>query len=188
MDMTSDVPVACRLRSIALSGRSGAGKTTVAEWLSQAYGYNHRRSGALCRQICLDLFDDDSKEMLNAVTAAMRSLRSDVWISAALRALPGDELVVFDSMRFAGDYERLRNAGFALWRVVAPLDRRVERLRVRGQGFDPDVDDVAGPEVELDDHSFDLVIDNSSDDVGALWVQVQEGLRLMAEGDAAADR
>ncbi len=176
-----DVPTdASATRGIALCGRSGSGKTTVAEYLAEAYGFAHYRSGDLCRRICNDLFGDDAKAMLNAVTAAMRSIRPDVWISAALRGMRDDELVVFDSMRFEGDYERLRRAGFTLWRIEAPLDRRVARLRARGQEFDPSADDQARPEVELDGHEFDYVIDNDTRSMDGLRRAVDAGVGAMA--------
>lgn len=175
------VPPASRSwRSIALCGRSGSGKTTVAEHLAQAYGFAHYRSGELCRRVCSDLFGDDSKAMLNAVTAAMRSIRPDVWISAALRAMRDEEVVVFDSMRFQGDYERLRGAGFALWRIEAPLDRRVARLRARGQQFDPSADDQAAPEVELDGHEFDYVLDNDTQSMDGLRHAIDAGVTATA--------
>lgn len=172
-------PASRTSRSIALCGRSGSGKTTAAEYLTQAYGFAHYRSGELCRRVCSDLFDDDSKAMLNAVTAAMRSIRPDVWISAALRDMR-DDVVVFDSMRFEGDYERMRGAGFALWRVEAPLDRRVARLRARGQEFDPSADDKARPEVELDGHEFDYVIDNDTQSMDGLRRAIDAGVAAMA--------
>jgi cytidylate kinase len=175
-------------RNVALSGRSGAGKTAIAEYLAHRHGYRHLRSGALCRRICLDLFGVDSKEMLNAVTDAMRSIRSDVWISAALRPGEGLEPIAFDSMRFATDYQRLKLAGFALWRVEARLDVRVGRLGTRGQEFDPAVDDRAAPELELDHHEFDYVIANDGCDLGELFAAADSAFEATASVCPAPSR
>src|SRR5438552_18965303 len=113
---------------IALSGRSGSGKTTIAEYLVNKHGYTRCSTGAACRDVCNRLFGEESKAILNKVTDALKAVDPDVWLRAALSSLKEDMPVVFDSMRFATDYAFLKNQGFEMWRVEAPLSIRLVRM------------------------------------------------------------
>jgi hypothetical protein len=41
---------------------------------------------------------------MNDVTNAFRDIDAEVWLRAGLKGLGGDRPIVFDSMRFEGDY------------------------------------------------------------------------------------
>src|SRR5690242_9306970 len=118
--------------NVALYGRSGSGKTEIANYLTSKYGYIRTSTGSACREICQLLFQDESKTLLNRVTDAMKSIDENVWLRAALRKIEPGHAVVFDSMRFHSDYEYLRGHGFSLWRIDAPLDLRLIWLQRRG--------------------------------------------------------
>ena len=151
------------LPKIALCGYTGAGKTTVAQYLVLKYGYALRSSGAACRQICRLLFESESKNLLNRVTEAMRAIDENIWLCAALSEVSQDQLIVFDSMRFKNDYDYFRGLGFRLWRVDASQNIRIERLRQRGQEFDPVEDALHLAESGLEGCKFDYQITNDSD-------------------------
>jgi dephospho-CoA kinase len=127
--------------NIALFGHSGSGKTTIADWLVFNRGFVRCSTGAACRSVCHTLFQSESKTLLNQVTDALRAIDRAVWLRAALSVDTGNKPIVFDSMRFAGDYDFLRDRGFATWKIIAPRDVRLDRLRARGQEFDPLIDD-----------------------------------------------
>jgi adenylate kinase family enzyme len=59
---------------IALSGRSGSGKTTVANYLVAKYGFTRCSTGAACRELCKNLFGGESKAILNQVTDALKAI------------------------------------------------------------------------------------------------------------------
>src|SRR4051794_17525125 len=99
---------------IALSGKSGSGKTTIADYLLAKHGYARRSTGAACRDVCNRLFGDESKTILNKVTDALKAVDSNVWLRVALSGLKEDTPVVFDSMRFATDYTFLKSQGFQM--------------------------------------------------------------------------
>jgi cytidylate kinase len=160
---------------IALSGRSGSGKTTVAEYLVNRHGYVRCSTGAACRDVCTRLFGDESKAMLNKVTDALKAVDPDVWLRAALSCLDKDTLVVFDSMRFASDYTFLKNQGFEMWRLEAPLAVRLVRMERRGQHVRPE-DDEHRAETELDRHQFDRFLDNSGEDTDLLYCEIDKAL------------
>lgn len=149
---------------VALYGPTGSGKSTVAEILVEL-GYQHLKSRRACRDICQLLFQSESKEILNDVTMALRRVDPHVWVMAALREGESrSRPVVFDSMRFATDYDFFRARGFKLVRIDTDPGTRYRRLALRGQEFDPLRDDNHLAEVELIRHSFDYVLTNNDDE------------------------
>ena len=163
---------------VALSGRSGSGKTEVASYLERGHGYVRVSTGHLCRRLCRDLFTSESKTVMNAVTDAMRAIQPDVWLAAALRHAPAGQPLVVDSMRFHEDHQLVRDGGYELWRVEAPQELRWERLRRRGQEFNAARDDNAVAEVELDGATHDRLIINAGC-LPDLWKQVEAALQSM---------
>lgn len=163
-------------QTIALYGKSGAGKTAIAKYLVDKYGFVRCSTGQACRQVCRLLFDSESKTILNKVTDALKTVDEDVWLRAALREYGPETPIVFDSMRFANDYHFLDARGFSKWKVVAPLALRVERLRQRGQEFDPEVDDDHPGENILSDYIFDITIENSSVELATLYREIEKNL------------
>lgn len=154
------------LPNIALYGRSGSGKTTVAEYLVFKYGYHHARTGLACRHICQLLFGSESKTLLNQVADALMTIDKNVWLRAAL--LNASEPIILDSVRFLDEYEYLKQRGFLIWRIDASFEERIKRLGDRGQEFAPLIDDSHPGEVELENSEFDFRILNNGRDLQAL--------------------
>lgn len=148
-------------RSIALYGRTGSGKSTIAHILEER-GYQHLRTGLACRTLCLDLFGAESKTLMNQVTDALRAIDPSVWLRAALRHAASGP-IVFDSMRFPQDYVYLRDQGYLLVKVVSRQSIRLQRLDDRGQEYTPHRDDVHDAEIALDSYNFDYSIENSGE-------------------------
>jgi cytidylate kinase len=147
--------------NIALSGSSGSGKSTIAGYLACKYGYLICNTGRLCREICLLLFDSESKTILNRVTDYMKSIDENVWLRAALKTIKNDKPIVIDSIRFRSDYQFCRNQSFQLWKIEAPLEERISRLNARKQEFNPKKNGFHPAETELEDFPFDNLILNS---------------------------
>lgn len=162
-------------KNIALSGRSGSGKTAVAEYLISEHGYTRCSTGQACREVCKILFGTDSKAILNKVTDAMKTVDADVWPKAAMSSVVGKEPIVFDSMRFASDYLFLKERGFVMWRIEAPLAVRLPRMEKRGQVVQPE-DDEHRAETELDQHEFDQVISNPDSELDLLYLKIEKVL------------
>jgi len=161
---------------IALAGRSGSGKTAVAEYLVDKYGYTRCSTGAACRSLCKEFFGTDAKAILNKVTDALRAVDKDVWLRAAFAYVQVGRPIVFDSMRFANDYAFLRGQGFVMWRIDAPLSIRLTRMENRGQLVTAE-DDEHAAETELDGFAFDRSLDNSAEGLESLYIKVENGLR-----------
>lgn len=143
---------------IALSGASGSGKSRIARYLHERHGFAPTSTGEICRQIAILLFGDEDKGSLNRVSEMVRSLDPSLFIAAALRNVEG-ERVVLDSVRYLSDVERVRAAGFLIWRIECSPEERSRRLAARGQSVST-ADLAHASEVELQSAVFDAVINN----------------------------
>jgi dephospho-CoA kinase len=162
--------------NIALYGRTGSGKTTVALYLVQRHQYAHRHPGARCRSLALELFGTESKTVLNALSDCLRSIDANVWIRAELKREPDDSrLIVFDGMRYQEDLAFLRSLGFSAWQVVCDSKARRDRLSRRGQVFTA-TDETHSAETDLEDARFDVVLTNDGT-VAQLYGQVDAMLQ-----------
>jgi dephospho-CoA kinase len=148
--------------NIALSGKSGCGKTTIAKYLIDNHGYILCNTGKTCRKICNILFGNESKEILNKVTDAMKSIDENIWFKNAISEIKSNKFIVIDSMRFKSDYFYLKTNGFVLIRVECRHNILLERLSARGQIVNPGEDFKHKSEVDLDDMQFDYIINNNS--------------------------
>jgi len=164
------------LPNIALSGRSGSGKTLVASFLSSQYGYYVCSSGAINREICTRLFGNESKQILNQVTDAMKAIDPLVYIKATLKEAPRQKPLVFDSMRYQTDFEYIKKRNFICWQLQCPLKICVSRLHARKQSFVVGRDDVHPSETELLSIRHDFAIDSEEDSLCGLYAQVEETL------------
>lgn len=165
------------LPNIAISARSGAGKTLAAEYLQSTHGYALCTPGAICREITQRLFGTQSKTILNKVNDAMRAIDPDVWLRVALQELgtirPGTPICI-DGMRFTSNVEYCRKNSFVLISIEASEKTRMRRLEGRGQEYDLVVDAGHPVETEIEGVAFDYVIRNDGDDPKLLYKEIDE--------------
>ncbi len=64
--------------AIALYGRSGSGKTTIANILTSKYGYGVCSTGSASSKVYKMLFGEGSKALMNHVTGLMREIQKKV--------------------------------------------------------------------------------------------------------------
>lgn len=151
---------AARARRLALIGKSGAGKSTVAEQISAGYGIRRISTGTICRQISMLLFGNEDKASTQRIDDALTKIDPSIFLRAAMRGTLPDEPICVDSLRFSADYGLARDEGFAIVRVTASDETRTRRLAARGQVFDLDVDGMHRSETELDQAEVDFTITN----------------------------
>lgn len=149
-------------RNIALMGRSGAGKTTVAEILVSQYGYHRCTPGDVCRNVCKLLFGTEDRERMNRVTDLLKQMDPLIWLKAAMANSPPGKPIVYDSMRFICDHEYLLNEGFEAWRIEIADALRHQRLKARGQEY-TERDEEHALETELQSHLHQFLLNNDSD-------------------------
>lgn len=156
-----------RVRRFALIGKSGAGKSTVAEQISSNYGVRHISTGAICRQISMLLFGNDDKASTQRIDDALTPIDPSIFLRASLRDVQQDEPICLDSLRFSADYDLARYQGFEIIRVTASSEKRTKRLATRGQVFDLEIDGNHRSETELDFVSVDFTVlnDGTKDEI-----------------------
>lgn len=125
---------------VALCGAIGSGKDTVADYLVDEFGYEHRKFSDELKGVCRRVFEPlgaerrhfygtqadkaetipglnvSGRRILEVVgTEGFRAVYSDVW---ARLALLGAERVVLSDLRFTNEYTLVRAAGGVVWRTV----------------------------------------------------------------------
>lgn len=151
---------AARAGRFALIGKSGAGKSTVAEQIAQDYGIRRISTGTICRKISMLLFGNEEKASTQRIDDALTQIDPSIFLRAALRDAAPQESICVDSLRFSADYSFARDQGFEIIRVTASDETRTRRLAARGQAFNLDVDGRHRSETELDTAEADFTIHN----------------------------
>ena len=156
----------------ALIGKSGAGKSTAAEMISDLYGARRVSTGVICRQISRLLIGNEDKASTQKIDDALRTIDQSIFLKAALRDIPDTDTICLDFLRFRSDLQIAREREFFVVRIAAPDEIRILRLKERGQVFDQGVDGCHRSETELDDAEVDFVIHNDGS---------REAMRLAVE-------
>lgn len=149
-----------RAGRFALIGKSGAGKSTVAEQIEREYGIRRISTGTICREISMLLFGNEEKASTQRVDDALTQIEPSIFLRAALRGIESEAAICVDSLRFLTDYDLARDEGFEVIRVIASDETRICRLTARGQAFNPDVEGRHRSETELDTAEADFTIHN----------------------------
>lgn len=160
---------------IALCGMSGTGKSTAASYLKDKHGFQLLQSGKVCREFARKLFDNESKEILNQLTDAVRTIASSAWLNASLRSLSYNGPTVFDSARFSEDEEVLVRLEFTIIRIDCDLRLAVQRLASRGQQISVELDFAHESETSVFGMKPTTVIQNDSG-VEDLYRQIDDVL------------
>lgn len=145
----------------ALVGKSGSGKSEIAQLISNLTGARIVKTGAICRGISKSLFGDDSKSNTQRLDDALTTLDPSIFLRASIRDIAPTEAIIVDALRFRSDFEIALSSGWKTIRVTAPDSVRVRRLTARGQQFDLHTDGKHRSEIELDEVSTDFSIENA---------------------------
>ncbi|RMF89876.1 MAG: hypothetical protein D6733_05355 [Methanobacteriota archaeon] len=122
---------------IGLSGRMGAGKGTVADFLIREYGAQCRRYSDILSDLLRRLHLPVERRSLQMMGATLREVFGE---DVLVQAMEGDlreaeaDVVIVDGVRYPNEVRMLR--GFEegiLFFVDAPAKVRFERIRKRGE-------------------------------------------------------
>ena len=138
---------------IALTGRAGSGKTTIAEYLEKNLGFQRYSFAGALKDIARELFfmEDKNRALLQGIGDKMRDLDPHVWVRYVITQVEyeGHDDVVIDDLRYINEALWLRAHNFVIIRLV-------------GRAWDlPEGEAGHQSETELETIQSDYVIDTS---------------------------
>ena len=141
---------------IALFGKMRSGKNTVADLLTDEYGFKQFAFGEGIGEIIVKYFPEAYAEgkprhHYQHIGQELRKLNPDVWINYLFRSVghyltqeqadslinktkPNENIVVTDG-RQLNEAEMLKKAGYIIVKVETPEEIRVERIKESGDSF-----------------------------------------------------
>lgn len=173
--MTTEEAYPASLPNIALMGKAGAGKDTVADLLRTRFrlGYQRVALADPLKDIASILWGPDARTdraKLQGLGVAVREIEPDTWVDLMLRnierlerdSLRQQRFVVTDC-RFPNEFRTLKAAGFLMVRVHAARSTRIDRLTRNGKLQDEAQLDHPS-ETALDGFKSDWVLVNDTDE------------------------
>lgn len=138
--------------SVALIGKMGSGKDTVAETLIKSYGYTRYAFADNLKLLAETWFPDQynsknkPRQLLQDLGMAFRSIDEDVWIrtmlddiqqqyNESIASLYYPESIVVTDTRLPNEYQALKDKGFKFIRVTVDEDICKQRMINRGDVF-----------------------------------------------------
>jgi dephospho-CoA kinase len=148
--------------NIGIVGRMGSGKTTIANYLVEKYGYKKESLAAPMRQFVTDVLNIDKTDpryrlaMQELGTEWGRKYDNLCWVRHLLNRLEMFSVVV-DDIRFLNEAKVLHSVGWLLLYLDCPPEVRKHRCVDRDGTFDPETESHPS-ELEVDEIS--LVMNN----------------------------
>ncbi|MGZ6854413.1 MAG: AAA family ATPase [Mycobacteriaceae bacterium] len=165
------------LPHIALIGKAGAGKDTVADLLRTRFrlGYQRVALADPLKDIASILWGPDARtdrDKLQKLGVAVREIHESTWVDLLLKNINREarhapngrvQRFVVTDVRFPNEFRALKEAGFMMLRVYANEPTRIDRLRRIGKLQD-EVQLRHASETALDGGEFyaDWVLTNES--------------------------
>jgi hypothetical protein len=128
---------------VVFIGKMGAGKSSAAKILADRRGYVPLSFATGVREAAVVMWGEEARNdrtiLQKLGTDVARSIDPDVWANMLFRKLDANKTgvtVVNDDCRFPNEYWGLRERGFKVVRITAPLEQRVNRLIAIGKFTD----------------------------------------------------
>lgn len=171
--------------SIGITGKMGAGKTTVSKLLSQEIGKaNVLQIAGKLKKIIRDLELPYKREILQETGDFFRQWDQLIWVKSVLRDALNfkDNSIIIDDIRYKSESEKLKNEGFWIIRVnTDPITRRARLAKRDNIDITNDTWDkwTGHPtEQEVNDIKVDFEIDNNID-YDDLIVQISKFVKTL---------
>jgi len=119
------------MQNIILFGQMGSGKSTVAKYLCDNYGYTKFSLGEKIHSEC-ELYGIHDREHLQAYGQMMRKVfHENIWCNYLIDRSRGIDRIVIDDARQLNEYDYFTEKGYLPIAVIADEELRLERLQKR---------------------------------------------------------
>jgi len=122
---------------LAFCGYAGSGKTTLAKYFVEHYGFKHVSFAKAVKELGKKLFPEFKYEKplteterytLIAIAEAIKTIDLYHWVKQVENQIKGDENIVIDDLRFKFEEVELRKYGFHIIMIYCPPEERAKRL------------------------------------------------------------
>lgn len=122
--------------NIALTGALRSGKSEVARYLTERYGYTEFAFGDELKRMAAEIFPDEfrdgrkPRELLQWFGQTMRQRDPDVWgrkCFETIREVGWEERTVISDLRQPNEFDRCRSEGYVIIRIKAQSALRIHR-------------------------------------------------------------
>lgn len=162
---------------IAFTGRMGTGKSSVADFLVNSFGFKRYSFAAKLKEIASDLFGMNTKDrlLLQVLGTKVREVEQDSWANFVVKQIESEAPLraTIDDMRYLNEGAILKGNGFTLVRLYTDVHVRKDRKIV---GFNPETDRHPS-ETETDSIEVDYALDTS----GSLDLCYRKVMELLQE-------
>lgn len=123
---------------IALCGKMGSGKSTIADLLNDELNFTTISFGHGVKKIAKDLFNMKNKDrnLLQILAEKIKEIDNNIWIKYALKDIKNIENIVIDDLRFPNELEYLKKHGFIIIRINISRKEQVERLKNKYENYE----------------------------------------------------
>jgi len=119
------------MKNIILFGQMGSGKSTVAKYLCDNYGYTKFSLGEKIHSEC-ELYKMHDREHLQAYGQMMRQVfHENIWCDYLINRSRGIDRIVIDDARQENEYDYFTEKGYLPIAIIADEELRLERLQKR---------------------------------------------------------
>jgi len=119
------------MKNIILFGQMGSGKSTVAKYLCDNYGYTKFSLGEKIHSEC-ELYGMHDREHLQAYGQMMRQVfNENIWCDYLINRSNGINRIVIDDARQVNEYSYFTKKGYLPIAIIADEELRLERLQKR---------------------------------------------------------
>ena len=120
---------------IGIVGLNGSGKDTVADYMSEKFGFIHKDFGQEIRDELKDLNKNylDRIEMINLGNQRRKEFGADYWVNRLLKDYSPNKKLVLSSIRNPTEAKKIIEMGGVLIEVYADIKTRFKRTVKRKQ-------------------------------------------------------
>jgi len=119
------------MNNIILFGQMGSGKSTVAKYLCDNYGYSKLSLGEKIHSEC-ELYGMHDREHLQTYGQMMRQVfHENIWCDYLISRSRGIDRIVIDDARQENEFDYFIKKGYLPIAVIADEELRLERLQKR---------------------------------------------------------